>query len=69
MRYLETAAIKCPRDGAMLILLYESEKLANGLTRVTIYYKCPNCNYRKDSERLEITREGSGISIKRTLYL
>jgi len=63
-----TEALKCPRDGNTLMLIYESEKLVNGVTRVAIYYKCSTCSYRRDVERLEISRAGDGISIKRILY-
>ncbi|MEM1695073.1 MAG: hypothetical protein QW764_04330 [Desulfurococcaceae archaeon] len=66
---MTTEQLKCPKDGNPLVLIYESEKLSNGLTRVTMYYKCSTCNYRRDLERLEIgvLKDNGAISIKRVL--
>lgn len=60
-------APKCPKDGNPLTLLYESERFTNGFARVTMYYKCPVCNHRRDVERLEITRENDRINVRRSI--
>lgn len=60
---------KCPKDGNQLVLLYESERYSNGFARVTMYYKCPVCNHRRDVERIEVTRESDRISVKRFILL
>ena len=59
--------MKCPKDGSELTLIYEAEKLGDS-ARVLIYYKCPVCGYKKDSERLELKRVEQGILLKRFLY-
>lgn len=59
---------KCPRDGTPLALLIESEKLSDGNVRATYYHKCPLCGFRKDLERIEITKSGDQITVKRTIF-
>ncbi|MEM4718230.1 MAG: hypothetical protein QXE81_05675 [Desulfurococcaceae archaeon] len=59
--------LKCPKDGGLLQLMYESEKLSK-LVKISIYYKCVTCGFRKDIERVELQRVEQGISVKRFLY-
>lgn len=59
--------MRCPKDGNVLQLVYESEKLSN-YVKVSIYYKCPVCGFRRDLERLEIQRTDHLINVKRTLH-
>ncbi|MEM2024866.1 MAG: hypothetical protein QXW94_01060 [Desulfurococcaceae archaeon] len=59
--------VKCPRDGNSLTVIYESEKIGD-LVKVSIYYKCSACGYRKDLERLEVKRGDQGTVIKKFLF-
>jgi C4-type Zn-finger protein len=63
---LSIKELKCPKDGNTLVLVYESERLS-GVVRVSIYYKCQVCGYRRDVEKLEISRDEQGVLIKRAL--
>lgn len=54
----------CPKDGNALSLVYESEKIGN-LVKVSIYYKCSTCGYRRDLERLEVQRGDQVLTIKK----
>jgi C4-type Zn-finger protein len=59
--------LKCPKDGNPLVVVYESEKIGD-TTRVSIYYKCQVCGFRRDIERLEISRGEQGLVVKKFLY-
>lgn len=59
--------LKCPKDGGWMQLMYESEKLSR-VVKISIYYKCINCGFRRDIERIELQRVDQGISVKRFLY-
>lgn len=59
--------LKCPKDGNILQLVYESEKLSN-YVKTSIYYKCPVCGLRRDLERLEIQKTDQSINVRRTRY-
>lgn len=63
----EETGFKCPKDGNTLSLVYEAEKLSNAI-RVSVYYKCPLCGYKRDAERLELQKSEQGIVIRRFLY-
>lgn len=59
--------VKCPRDGNVMTLIYESEKIGDSV-KVSIYYKCSSCGFRRDVERLEVRRGEQGAVIKKFLY-
>jgi C4-type Zn-finger protein len=59
--------LKCPKDGNPLVVVHESEKIGD-TTRVSIYYKCQVCGFRRDIERLEISRGEQGLVVKKFLY-
>lgn len=63
----EKNTLKCPKDGSGLEFIYEAEKLSNS-TRISLFYKCPTCGYRREAERLELQRTEQGVVIKRLLY-
>lgn len=54
----------CPKDGTVMSLVYESEKIGN-LVKVSIYYKCTTCGYRRDLEKLELQRGEQGVVVKK----
>lgn len=58
---------KCPKDSSLLEFIYETEKTSD-LVKVSMYYKCPLCGFRKDIEKLELRKAEQGILIKRSLY-
>lgn len=64
---MSSEGLKCPRDGNIMNVMYESEKLGTGVIKVYFYYKCPICNYRQDIERLEIQRADDKILVKRQM--
>jgi len=65
----ENAAV-CRRDGKQLYLVKETEKLSNGVFRVTYSLKCPLCGYAINVERVEISfsDSGSSILVKRSMF-
>ncbi|MEM0031393.1 MAG: hypothetical protein QXS24_06590 [Desulfurococcaceae archaeon] len=56
--------LSCPKDGNALSLVYESEKIGN-VVKISIYYKCPTCGYRKDLEKLEVQRGEQLLAVKK----
>jgi len=62
-------AIKCSKDGSPMIFTYESEKLKGELVRVSLYYKCPICGFRKDIEELRIEKNDRGFTVTRRAYV
>ncbi|MEM1701848.1 MAG: hypothetical protein QXP02_03215 [Desulfurococcaceae archaeon] len=66
---MSNEGVKCPRDGNVLNIVYESEKLGTGIVKAYLYYKCPVCNYRQDIERLEIQKADDKVLIKRHVIL
>jgi C4-type Zn-finger protein len=67
MEELSEREYKCPKDGNTLVLMQETEKIGS-TAKITIYYKCQVCGYRKDIERLEVTRGEKGLIVKKFLY-
>jgi len=60
----------CKRDGKQLYLVKETEKLSNGVYRVTYSLKCPLCGYAINVEQAEISfsDSGSSILVKRLMF-
>mgnify|MGYP001626190942 FL=1 len=58
--------VKCPKDNNTMILVLESEKLSDGTVKAYFNYRCPICGFKLEVERIEITRSGEAISIKKT---
>lgn len=59
---------KCPRDANKMLYTFESEKLSNGIARVSLVLKCPVCNYRVVVERLEASRDKDGNVLIRRFF-
>lgn len=59
---------KCPRDANKMLFTLESEKLSNGVARVSLVLKCPVCNYRVVVERLEASRDKDGNILIRRFF-
>uniref|UniRef100_A0A7C2BKD1 Uncharacterized protein n=1 Tax=Thermosphaera aggregans TaxID=54254 RepID=A0A7C2BKD1_9CREN len=59
---------KCPRDANKMLFTFESEKLSNGVARVSLVLKCPVCNYRVVVERLEASRDKDGNILIRRFF-
>ncbi len=59
----------CKKCGKLMGLVVESEKLSNGVKRITYYYKCPVCGYRVDVEQVSIGVEKDVIIVRRKVKL
>ncbi|WP_448579008.1 hypothetical protein [Thermosphaera sp.] len=59
---------KCPKDANKMLFTLESEKLSNGVVRVSLVLKCPVCNYRVIVERLEASRNKDGNILIRRFF-
>jgi len=72
MRSISDNAVTCKRDGKIMLLIKEVEKLSNGEQRITYFYKCPLCGYTVSVEQLMVKKrlgDGGGVEIvKKNLY-
>ncbi len=58
----------CPRCGVVMELRRESERLSDGKTRVSFYYKCRRCGYRLQDATILVRRNGAGLELRITEY-
>jgi hypothetical protein len=54
----------CKRDGRVMYLVEEAEKMSDGTARLTFYYRCPVCGYRVPIEQCIMESDKDGIIIK-----
>ncbi|RLG80020.1 MAG: hypothetical protein DRO13_04720 [Thermoprotei archaeon] len=55
----------CRKDGKPMYFVEETEKLSNGVYRVTFSYKCVVCGYRIVVEYATIKKAGEKIIVER----
>ena len=60
--------VLCPRCGVVMELRRESERLSDGRTRVSFYYKCRRCGYRLQDATIFVKKNGAGLELKITEY-